>query len=580
MTENTLNALIRQRALSLQEKRKSLLNLPVEQVVEKILDADRPVELVHSFPEGDLYLLINDIGPEDALPIISLASAKQWEYLLDMEVWEGDRVNLPSATQWLDLLLAADPERLSQWCVYEQIEFTELLLLRNIEVGVREEEQDPSDFGEEFFTFDDIFYFRVRELPITVTSHAGTDVSEFNEHYHKQRKKFFLTLLQKIAANDFQRYQNLLQESVSIIPSETEEELYRLRNVRLAEKGFFPREEAVGVYQPIRPLDIRNRQAKFIEKESKDVPLPPTPLSTGILLKEDTHFTRALASIDQTLLKMQLQSEFAGLCNSIIVADREKIQTRQALGGIVTKACGYISIGLEYLSEDHRKLIRTYPLSDIFRVGYGKALELKWKAEKWQKDSWYMKTGFRLNFWGDPLMGVIGGLLIKKPLFFDNYETGVIYREFLTGDDIRNTEKSLDEVISLETLFSCMQIDTVQDIARSVLTYKNLLLTLWAAHHQGLYEHTETISGIPLAHFQAFFSELWDVEISPHIIKPTMKTSFLKWLSTSSGLSGTEITNPLGKTFENLFREIENEYAGVSIKNLDPRFIHLFWVVA
>jgi len=580
MTENTLNALIRQRALSLQEKRKALLNLPAEQVVEKILDADRPAELVHSFPEGDLYLLINDIGPEDALPIISLASAKQWEYLLDMEVWAGDRVNLPSATRWLDLLLAADPERLSQWCVYEQIEFTELLLLRNIEVGVREEDQDPSDFGEEFFTFDDIFYFRVRELPFTVTPHAGTDASEFNEHYHKQRKKFFLTLLQKIAANDFQRYQNLLQESVSIIPSETEEELYRLRNVRLAEKGFLPREEAVGVYQPIKPLDIRNRQAKFIEKESKGGPLPPTPLSTGILLKEDTHFTRALASIDQSRLKMQLQSEFAGLCNSIIVADRETIQTRQALGRIVTKACGYISIGLEYLSEDHRNLIQTYPLSDIFRVGYGKALELKWKAEKWQKNSWYMKTGLRLNFWGDPLMGVLGGLLIQKPLFFDNYATGVIYREFLTGDDIRNTEKSLDEVISLETLFSRLQIGTVQNIARSVLTYKNLLLTLWAAHDQGLYEHTETITGIPLAKFQAFFSELWDVEISPRRIKPTMKASFLEWLSASSGLSGTEITNSLGETFENLFWEIEDEYAGVSVKNLDPRFIHLFWVAA
>ena len=66
MTYNKLNALIRKRSLDLQEKRRSILEFPAEQVVEKILDSEKPVELVHSFPEEDLYLLIH---PADKLDI-------------------------------------------------------------------------------------------------------------------------------------------------------------------------------------------------------------------------------------------------------------------------------------------------------------------------------------------------------------------------------------------------------------------------------------------------------------------------------------------------------------------------------
>ncbi|MBW2613790.1 MAG: hypothetical protein JRE12_15725, partial [Deltaproteobacteria bacterium] len=217
MAEKKQNALIRQRILGLQEKRKTLMDLPAEQVVEKILDSERPVELVHSFPEEDLYLLVNEIGPEDAQPVISLASAKQWEYMLDMDIWEGDRVNPIAATRWLNLLLASDPDRLSRWCAEEKKEFTEFFLYHNLDVGIREEDQDPSDFGKEFSTFDDVFYFRVKALSVEMGTDDDPEADETREHFKNQRKKFFPMLLQKIAAHDFQWYRNLLMESASII---------------------------------------------------------------------------------------------------------------------------------------------------------------------------------------------------------------------------------------------------------------------------------------------------------------------------------------------------------------------------
>ena len=577
MTDDKVNQLIRKRSLDLQEKRRSLLGLPANQVVEKIMGADKPVELVHSFPEEDLYLLINEIGAQDALPIISLASAKQWEYIMDMDLWDGDTVDPLAATKWFGLLMAADPDRFSRWCVDDKQAFTELFLYRNIDIGIRENDEDTRDFGPEFSTIDDTFYFRVKELAMATDPDSPPEAGEAIENFQQQRLKLFPALLDKIATNNYQLYRDLLLEAATIIPAETEEELYRLRNVRLAEKGFLPREEAIGVYQPLKPQGLAQRPSKHVDPPISEAPLPPVPLTPDNLLEADTLFGKSLAAIDQVELKMQLQSEFAGLCNSLIIADSKTINSRRGLEEIVKKACGYIGIGLENLPDDHRQLIQTYPLKDIFRVGYGQALALKWKAEKWQKESWYLQKGLRLSFWGETFMGIIGGLLIQKPLFFDNYTTGTIYREFQTTEDIRATERRLDRVISLDRLFDLFGVEESQEQAHPPLTYQNLLLTMWAAHCRGIIEASPAGAAIPLKEFKAFYATLWDAQ-NPPTIKSDIKASFAEWAAAASGLALEEVSVYYGEIFTELFKEIEETLAKVAVDDLDPRYIHLFRV--
>jgi len=570
----------------LREKRRTLMGRSPEKAVEAILNAERPVELVHSFPEEDLYLLVNEVGHQDALPILALASARQWEYMLDMDVWKGDTVEPLATTKWFSVLMTADPDRFARWCSREKKVFTELFLQRNIDVATREEDQDPADLGKDFITIDDVFYFRVKNLPAEYAPGPGaesdTEVeSEADAAYERlkeQRDTFFPELLQRIATHDVQLYRDLLLEAASVIPAETEEALYRMRNVRLAEKGFLPLEEAVGVYQPIDPQDLRGRPVKYIERGGE--PLLSAPLSVGALLEKDGPFSKALAEIDRSRVAMQLQSEIAGLCNSIIVADGKTIHTREELGEIVKKACGYINVGLESLEDNHRQLIQTYPLADIFRVGFGRALALKWKADAWQRVSWYARAGLPLHFWGETLMGVVGGLLIKKPLFFDNYATGTVYREFQTCEDIRRTEEMLDRTISFDKLFSRLSLEKISGHAGSLLNYKNLLLTLWTAHSQGLKEYPAVISTVPLDVFKTFFEQLWDMTSNPPTIKPARKNDFMGWISSASGLSRDTLAQELGSAFEELFQEIEENYARVSAKNIDPRFMQLFRVAA
>ena len=566
---------------TLRRKRQEILALPPKQAIEKILEDPQPAALVHSFPEQDFYFLIHDIGTGDSLPLLNLASNRQWEHIVDLEIWHRDKIEVESVSRWLSLLFEADPRRFINWFLEEKLELIEFFLLKSIEVRVLEQDQDPTDFGEGFFTWDNVYFIRIPERP------GAADAEDFTE---QQRKKFISKLCEHLANHDHKLFQSVLLEAAHVIPAETEEDCYHRRNVRLAEKGFLPFDEAIGIYQPIKPQDLVKQPAKSFAHPIDGPPLLPVSQYPIRMLNEDNHFTRALTAIDPRDVLDQIQAEFVNLCNRIVVADHKTIRGREELGDIVKKTCGYINIGLERLTQDKTKidpaesaaLITRFPLAKIFKVGFGGPMKLKWTAEKWLAQCWFARNGLRLTFWGEQWMGVLGGLLLKKPLFYDNYKTGVLYREFTSRADIEAMEDIFNQVKAVDDLLSLMPIDLDRPSSYGFLTYKNLILTLWASDYLKL--RPKKLTPLDLKEFKPFFENLLPAQsdsdvVKPRKVPPGMKSRFLNWLAANTGLRDFEITERLGPTLENLFEEIESELGQVTARDLDPRYLHLFLLV-
>ena len=575
MKEST-NKKILGRIDKLLQKKKELLSLPPEKAMALILEAKEPAALIHSIQEQDLYFLINDIGPEDALPLLALASRRQWEYFLDIEIWHRDRIDLVSISRWLNLLYRANPRQTVQWLVEEKNNLIELFLSKNIDVKMREHDQDHVDFGPDYISLDNVFYVRI-------TGPLITPESEFGDVEKKNFREFISKLMGSLADTDYIAYQKILLETISALPAEHEEQLYRLRNVRLAEKGFLPWEDAVQVYQPLDPLKVPDRTTFGVSNQSIEM-RSSIPHYPGGLLTGTTPLAFGLMRIDNVFVLQKLQTEFAGLCNRIASADFTRMNSKEALKSIVDKVSGYLSIGLNVMAEssssgdlsaDNRyaALVQRHMLSDIFRVGYSQALKLKWRAQNWLDQSWFVQQGLSLTFWDEKWLGVLGGLLVKKPMYFDNYKTGRIYREFGSVDDLKQSESVLSSIISMDNLLSLMEIQLDPFITRRFLTYKNLLLTLWVIEQVGA---GEDIRLLRIEEFREFFVELWQHGGEYPCIKKEIKASFLNWLCTRSGLEDFEITNKLGHALENLFSEIEDQYGRVDPAQLDSRYIHLF----
>jgi hypothetical protein len=568
----------------LRKKRNEILGLPPEQALEKILSDPQPAALVHSFAESDFYLLVHEIGPEDSMPLLALASDKQWNHIVDLESWAKDRIEVTGVTRWLNLLLEADPSRFIRWFLKDRLNFIEFYLFHNIEVRVREHDQDPSELGEGFFTLDQVYYVRFLKLPAALLDSA---IGE------EERRQFLMRFLERLAAHDHLVFQHVLLEATHVIPAETEEEEYHWRNVRLTEKGFVPFDEAIGIYQPVKLLELKSLTSKFLprapEAVSSMLPVPAYPLRE---MPRDSFFSQALERIEPDNTLADIQWEFANLCNQIIVADHKSIRQREQLRQIVAKACGYISIGLERIEgKQHTErdpgkaaaaLIR-FPLLQLFRLGFAAGLDLKWQAERWLSQCWFAKSGLRLTFWGEQWMGAIGGILLKKPLYYDNYQTGVLYREFTSLEDVAHIEKIFRQVQALDRLLSVMNIRLNTPARYGFLTWKNLILTLWAG--QRLARKEATLTPLPLKAFTRFYVDLLPGAPEPDSTQPrrvpdSMKADFIAWLARNTGWKDREITDRLGQVFEELFCEIEAEYGRVNAKDLDPRFVQLFLLSA
>jgi len=573
-------------ALSLARERREIMSLPPEKALGRILEAPDTGALVRSFAEEDFYFLVNGIGPEDSLPILAAAAPRQWAYLLDLETWNRDRFEPAAAEQWIATLERAAGSRLIRWMLRRKKDLLDLFLSKTATVYVREHDQDPSEFGEDVFTLDDVYYVRV--VP-------PEGPPEGIEKRQEERERLIPRLLEKIAEVDHRLYQHQLLEAAALLPAEAEEEAYRLRNVRLAEKGFAPPDEAVGIYQRLTPGELLQRGRKHLLGEGEPFSALPVPGFADGLLDRGGLFARSLSALQSAPAMLQLQQEFAGLCNRVIAADQAPVREREALRGVVEKAAGYLSIGLERLIAGKKgdpavraaRLIEAYPLVELFRVGHGEAMALKWKAGKWQKQSWYQAAAdLPIHFWDEQWVGVLGGLLLPRPRFFDNYRTGpAAYRDFACLEDIRWTEAVLDQIIATDRVLSLLNLDPAGHRPRG-LTYKNVLLTLWAIDTSGLADSEGPFSLVPTIstdalkqfHRRLFADPPPQERSGARRIADTLKEAFARWLSRRTGLDPVQIGRDLGPMLEDLFAELEEEMGAVDARYLDPRYVRLFLV--
>jgi len=542
-------------------KSTQIMSLPGKEALERILDSPTPAHLIQSLAPEDLYWLIQDIGPEDALPILARANSEQWEYLLDLELWTLDRVDLDALQYWFALLMKADPQRLVAWGISRHATLISFYLYNCIEVKVREENDPSFEFEAGYFTFDGTFYIRVRE------DHAYESVRDF---------------LQRLADYDLNRFHEALLDLSGFLPWESEEEMYRLRNVRLAERGFLPYEEAIGIYHHLDVDKLAQESpaaASFRDLETGD----HLPVSSWLSVDVQDRFHRSIMAIPDPAEVERLQRDFAVMCNRIISADGMQARSKEDLVTTVRKACGYLDVGLERIAGSDPDAtvtsVRRFPLEKIFRVGYGAALELKWRAQRWIRTAWFIDQDLETSFWEPKWGGILEGLLMKHPLYFTEFEEGgEPYREFRTLEEIHHCSEALEGIIAIDRVLSRLlfghTLSSITEILHG-MTYKNLLLTLWGIHH---FDLGETPRPLTEEQFKRFFHHIRSTGRAPFRISREARNDFFHWLAEHTGMEKRQIEGTLGELLQGLLDELETEYGNVSLEDLDPRYVRHFLV--
>lgn len=534
---------------------RELFTLSGGDALKRILEWDNPRHLVQYLSGVDFFWLIKKMGKDESLPLLRMASLDQWQYLLDMELWQRDRLSLENTSIWVGMLQQADQERLVKWLYGDGNLFAYYYLFKNIQVEIKMEDE-VYDLADGFFTLDNLYYIRILD---------------------KDHEEVIGNILRQMANEDYDRYQALLLGLAGVIPAEVEEEMYRLRNVRLAEDGFLPVEEAISVYSYLKAdslkIDESSNKLHFPPAEEERELVPITPLihaqGNNLLAESMSRFT------DNRLLD-RIRLEFAGLCNQILSAEGLRVDDLEILMHVYRRAAGYMNIGLERLTAGQIRLSEQYlknnPLISIFRVGFGLALELKWEVDRWLNEAWFARQGFKPDFWGEEWGGTLAGILQKRPRLYGEFQEGKEYRDFEQLVEIEQCRTTLHRLIVLDRLLKIItgKYPFKRDgIIDPFLTFHPLFFNFWSRQLLKLDPGFATIS---IEQVRDFFRLIRARHSQPPYKMLGFKDVFIKNFVSYASDFEPDAARILKETLSILWQKFTEEYAWVAIADLDGRF--------
>ncbi|MFO0580631.1 MAG: DUF6178 family protein [Anaeromyxobacter sp.] len=422
----------------LRDARTALAAARGRQRLDLILEARDPQALVRALPADELYLVIRDVGFQDAAGLVPLASVGQFKTLLDLDAWAGDHFEPAKALPWLRAARAGsltDPKAASRWAAKLtgiDREVLYLTLRETLRVHDLEQDEDPE--------LESTHFLRTPENKFVVEFLVeGAEYSAVRG------------VVDDLYAEDPFAASRLMSSLRFELPSELEETALRWRAGRLADLGYPPLEEALSWF------------ARPPRTASEPAPSGAPARPGGFLLAEldkGTLLDRAVAALEPDP-KDAVHAELVTAANAVLVANRVDPGDPERVREALSEARGLVELGLDLraraasgsAADDVRvaaAALAEVPLKRIFQEGFGRLLELRWRAEK------VLAVDGAPEKLGSPLAEAVAALKPKRPRYFPGLEapreewgtpmSGAFEpRPFRTPEELRRTTAALDE---------------------------------------------------------------------------------------------------------------------------------------
>ena len=315
---------------------------------------DAPM-LIPQLSVDDLMICIRKIGLADADAVLALASGQQVQGLLDSDCWNRDHFDIERVDPWLGTLMTAGPDVLGRHLLAQDDSLLNLLVQSSIHVIVVEEPEDFEPPDEEHVLTPD------GRLCICFPESATRDLPI----------KIFLDWMMR--TNPL-LITNLLIHLPAALKTNLEEDAYRWRSGRMADRGYIDYYDALKIYVPASQAEV----AKAEQVVAADGPITQHWLE--VFKGKQSRLQAALSAVSSEHLEA-VQSSLAVAMNMALSADRVELWDEEHQADVVERIQAGLSLALESLNgvpsttrQDAATLVAT-PVSILFRIGYGVTLE-------------------------------------------------------------------------------------------------------------------------------------------------------------------------------------------------------------
>lgn len=421
-------------ALSPREQAELALRLSPRDRLELLLHAPKPMPLVRSLPDFELYLTVREVGPAEAEPLLALASAEQLEHVVDLESWRGDRFDADRSGAWAALFLEAGEPTLRRFLRKADDETLVLLFQKWLRVHPLEIDHEEPTKGHGLTEAGDERGF---------LSPDGAHLFSPTIPEHAPAARRFAEILY---LDDQERYLGIVHAAKFELPSEMEERALQFRTSRLEEHGFVRKEEALEIYAAPRGEGALVPVAPTIE-EGRSIPPRSLVLGAG------TEGSRLHAALNRMPVaeREAVLSGLVALANRVLVADDGDTGEPSAHRRSLEKSVGYVVSALEARGAVDpilaAEVLARVPPVELFRETHARLSALQDRGRRlFGGGLWGTNDAESLARVDAPLRTKLAGLLHPRPLYHDESREGAPFRDFRALAEIEEIALALDLV--------------------------------------------------------------------------------------------------------------------------------------
>ena len=399
------------KALTIREQAELVLRLSADERLRFILEAPKPMALVRSLPDSDFYLTVREVGPQEAIPLLALASTTQIAHLLDLESWRRDRFDPTRCGAWVALLVEAGEATIRRFA--RTIDDETLILLFRLWARVA-----PLDIDHEEPTRGHGVTEVGDERGFVSPDGANLFSPERTEHAPAVRN-----LAEMLFHEDRSRYLGIIRSALFELPSEVEETALHWRASRLEEHGYPTWDEALSIYAP----PVKDATAAWPAPPPVESEGPVAPRLALQAIGADTPIVPSLDALPPGDLERVLHS-LTALSNRVLVADGADAGSMEAQRAVMERTGSYVGIALQARgvrdgAAGARALRDVTPI-ELFREGYAKTVALRTRARAMLATGWgqgYPKSEELLEA---PLRARVRGASAPHPLYVQLADDG------------------------------------------------------------------------------------------------------------------------------------------------------------
>lgn len=545
--------------LNADEQSKVFEKLTVVEKAELFSFSHKPDQLAKTLSCEEIYLVTKALDLEEKCEIIKHASLPQLLFISDLDCWKEDRVQPKLFVHWLETLLEASKQKLFYWFLDMDYEMV-LSGFRGLVQVLKPESEYAADevLGDKsYFTLDNQYYVLAEEENLDTVKRA----------------------IEVIYENHRGRYAALMEGLLWEVSDEMEEEAFRMRNMRLQERGFPDHESAIQIYKPLSRNELESFPKKnIVSKPLLDARKLALPHYLKLWKPEQSFLEDVLAVMQEHLDVLgHIEEEFAWLSNKVISSSGIDFSSEEVIHHGVQRVRHVVNIGLEHLSQKDvyqaAQILNEYWLELIFRWGMTQLLELQAQASGLVSFYWKGAKKECLEFLSDTHENLFLGLLKKVPQFIPIKQVTDLdsLRDFHCLKEVDETRAELAPIEVMHSflvsqfpnLFHRIILEKKRNSEKHI-TLKALMGNLFVSY---VLRKKMSVKEISEKEVQEFLNKGFIQADGKKRIKDELRDQFLEKNFTKEQL---DVLKPLWQT---VFSQIEEEIGGLDPTALDLRFI-------